>query len=109
MRCRERKTVKPGARVHGFPRRRASAPTPEAFLVVIDMIALPEWSPDLVAERAGRSGPGADAALRPRTIFKTRSALLAGVHVVEAGGRSFEQSEPSHDQDPRSCCRKRPH
>lgn len=30
-----------------------------AFLAVMDMIALREWSPDLIAERTGWSGRGA--------------------------------------------------
>ena len=69
MRCRERKTVKPGARVHGFSRRGASAPTPEAFPAVMDMIALPEWLPDLSAERAGRSGRRAETSRYLQDLF----------------------------------------
>ncbi|UPJ48523.1 hypothetical protein IVB30_36670 [Bradyrhizobium sp. 200] len=52
-----------------------------AFLAVMDTIALPEWSPDLVAERTGWSGRRAEISHESKTYF----ALLAYT-LVETGG-----------------------
>jgi len=78
MHCRERKD----AQVHGFPRGGASTPAPEAFPAVMNMIALPEWSPDLVAERTGRSRHGAEISHELQDLF----CAAAGCSLVEAGG-----------------------
>jgi hypothetical protein len=48
----------------------------------MDMIPLPEWSPDLLLNALA----GADAALRSRTNSKTYFALLLAYTLVEAGG-----------------------
>ncbi|MGY4573888.1 hypothetical protein ACVWY5_006958 [Bradyrhizobium sp. USDA 3256] len=63
-----RKTIKLGARVTDFPATEFRHGLFRAFLSVMDMIALPEWAPDLVGERTGSSGRSAEIARTLRFV-----------------------------------------